>query len=35
MSNATPNGERIETNCGSIGESKTHYSEFCFDVSDK
>ena len=35
MNNTTPNGERIKTNCGSIGESKTQYSEFFFDVSDK
>ena len=28
MNNTTPNGERIKTNRGSIGESKTQYSKF-------
>jgi hypothetical protein len=33
--NTTPNGDRIETNRGSIVEIKTQYSGFFFDVSDK
>ena len=33
--NTTPNGDRIKTNRGSIGESKTQYSVFFFDVIDK
>ncbi len=35
LDNTTPNGERIITNRGSIGESKTQYSVFFFYVIDK